>query len=91
MDAAGAEELRKRLEQQEHWRQAEAVRDGRQEPCDPDLLELEELGDGVRYYGLDTQFVSDNGRSHFVTFRIVKRLVDGEWRRSLVREDVPPE
>ena len=40
MDAAGAGELRKRLEQQEHWRQADAVRDGRQLPSDPDVQEL---------------------------------------------------
>ena len=88
MDAAGAKELRKRLEEQEHWRQADAVRDGRQPAADPDAYELEELGEGIRYYGRDQQRMTVDGRPALVTFRIVKELVDGEWRRSAVQEDV---
>ena len=88
MDAAGAKELRKRLEEQEHWRRADAVRDGRQPAADPDAYELEELGEGIRYYGRDHQRLTVDGRSGLVTFRIVKKLVDGEWQRSAIREDV---
>ena len=88
MDAAGAQELRKRLEEQAHWRQAEAVRSGRQPATDPDAHELEEIGDGVRYYGCDRQRLTVDGRPALVTFRIVKQLVDGWWETSLIREDV---
>jgi len=73
MDAAGAAELRKRLEQQHHWRLAEAVRDGRQPATDPDFLELEEIGDGVRLYR------AENGAEGH---RMTKRLVDGHWQTS---------
>ena len=51
MDAAGAGELQRRIEEHQHWRQAEAVRDGRQPAADPDAQELEEIGDGLRLYG----------------------------------------
>lgn len=88
MDAAGAEELRKRLEAQEHWRQAEAVRDGRQPATDPDSSELEELGDGVRYYGRDLQRTTVAGRPVLVTLRMTKNLVDGAWETSLTRESL---
>ena len=88
MDAAGAEELRKRLEEQAHWAQAEAVKDGRQPAADPDAWELEEIGDGVRYYGRDEQPLTVDGRSALVTFRIIKQLVDGEWQRSAIQERV---
>ena len=88
MDAAGAEELRKRLEEQAHWAQAEAVKDGRQPASDPDAAELEEIRDGIRYYGLDQQRTTIDGRTAVVTVRMVKQLVDGEWQRSAIEEDV---
>jgi hypothetical protein len=88
MDAAGAEELRKRLEGQAHWAQADAVKEGRQPAADPDAHELERIEDGVRYYAPDRQRVTLEGRSAVVTFRIVKELVDGEWRSNAIQEDV---
>jgi len=88
MDAAGAEELRKRIEEQRHWEQAEAVRDGRQSATDPDSCELEELVDGVRYYGREEQVTVVDGRPSLVTYRLTKALVDGWWQRSNVRESV---
>jgi hypothetical protein len=88
LDAAGAEELRKRLEEQRHWRQAEAVRDGRQPATDPDQLELEEIGEGVRYYGREQQRTTLAGRPVLITLRMTKTLVDGSWERTLARESV---
>jgi hypothetical protein len=78
VDPAGAQSLRKRLEQQAHWQQAEAVRDGRQLPTDPDGDYLEELGDGIRIYS------SGNRGSDFR--RVCKRLVDGRWRHDVLRD-----
>jgi hypothetical protein len=86
MDAAGAKELRKRLEEQAHWAQAEAVGDGRLPPTDPDARELAGIGPGIRYYACDEELVTVDGRPELVTVRIVKRLVDGEWRRSTIEE-----
>jgi hypothetical protein len=96
MDAVGAAELRKRLEEQAHWRQAEAVRDGRQSAADPDSLELEEVGEGVRFYGRAEERTLVEGRRALVTQRACKRLVDGWWearyevaRVRFLDEDVP--
>ena len=75
MDAAGAQELQRRLDAQAHWRQADAVRDGRQPEADPDAPELEEIRGGVRVYR----------RSQGL--RTVKRLVDGYWERAEIAED----
>jgi hypothetical protein len=88
VDAAGAEQLRRRLEQQAHWRQAEAVRDGDQPACDPDAHDLEEIGERTRYYTRDRQRLTVDGRPAIVTFRTVKNLVDGRWELSIIREDV---
>ena len=73
MDTLGAMSLRKRLEQQAHWERADAVRDGRQLPIDPDGDDLEELGDGYRLY-----WVSHAGTE---PRRVCKRLVEGRWQR----------
>src|SRR5881392_1608485 len=81
MDAAGAGELQKRIEEHQHWRQAEAVRDGRQPAADPDAQELEEIRDGIRFYGREQRAM--------VSFRVVKRLVDGHWERDVVPDDRP--
>jgi hypothetical protein len=88
MDANGARELQKRLEAHEQWRQAEAVLDGRLPPTDPDVLELEELGDGVRHYGREVVRTTVEGRPAQVSTRMTKTLVDGCWETSHVHEDI---
>jgi hypothetical protein len=71
MDMTGSESLRWRIEEQEHWRQADAVTDGRQPPSDPDRNDLERIGAGVRVY---TPRENHNGLVSFC-----KRLVGGVW------------
>jgi len=71
VDAEGAEALRRRIEQQTHWRQAEAVRDGRQPAVDPDSDELAGVHDGIRLYTPRT--------THGEVVHPCKRLVDGVW------------
>ena len=83
MDVAGAQELQKRLEQQAHWRQAEAVREGRQPRTDPDVLELEELGTGVRFYRREPERTSFDGSRAGATLRVAKRLVGGYWKTEI--------
>ena len=68
MDVSGAEALRLRIEQQQHWRQAAAVRDGRQPGVDPDSPTLRELRGGERVYQDEVG-------------GFVKRLVGGFWAR----------
>jgi hypothetical protein len=89
MDAAGAGELRKRIEEHQHWRQADAVRDGRQPASDPDAQELEEIRDDIRFYGWEQQSATVDGRAATVSLRVVKRLVDGRWERDEVPDDRP--
>ena len=72
MDAAGAEELRKRLAAHEHWREATAVQKGQQSASDPDAGTLDEIVDGVRYYE------PDGGE------QMRKTLVDGSWCTEIV-------
>ena len=67
MDAEGAQHLRRAIEQQEHWRRAEAVREGRQASRDPDISELIEFEHAHRRYR------SRDGRF------FEKRLLDGCW------------
>jgi N-acetyl-anhydromuramyl-L-alanine amidase AmpD len=83
MDANGARELSKRLDAQAHWRQATAVQTGEQPAADPDAPDLEELGDGVRRYGLETQRMTVEGRQALVTHRLCKRLREGRWEFTL--------
>jgi hypothetical protein len=59
--------LQRRIEQQQHWRQADAVRDGREPASDPDAADLVEWGGELRRYE------ASGGRM------FVKRLVDGVW------------
>lgn len=80
MDAAGAASLRWRIEQQQHWRQAEAVLDGRQPTVDPDMDDLVSLGDGIRVYS--ERFTSE-GR-----MRLCKRLVAGVWEHGTIAESL---
>src|SRR5690349_517733 len=88
MDAAGAGELQKRIEEHQHWREAEAVRDGRQPAVDPDAQELEEIRDGMRLYGWERRATGDGGAG-MVSFRVVKRLAGGHWERDEVPDDRP--
>jgi hypothetical protein len=67
MDVSGAAALRLRIEHQEHWRLAAAVRDGRQPGVDPDMEALREVRGVERIY--------DAGRP------FVKRLIGGAWKR----------
>ena len=88
MDANGARELSKRLEAQAHWRQAAAVETGEQPASDPDAQDLEELGDGVRRYGIETQRTVVEARPALVTYRLCKRLREGRWEVTLDVERV---
>jgi hypothetical protein len=67
MDAEGAQHLCRAIEQHEHWRSADAVREGHQASRDPDVSELIEFENACRRYR------SRDGR-HFE-----KRLLDGFW------------
>lgn len=69
MDVAGARSLKAKIDarQLEHWQQASAVREGHQDPTDPDAEHLVRCGDTVREYEPHL------GR------RYVKQLVDGRW------------
>ena len=89
MDANGARELSRRLEAQEHWRQAPAVQAGEQPGSDPDGQDLEELGDGIRLYRRETEPGMVGGRDSRVAHRLCKRLVDGRWETSLEVDPTP--
>ncbi len=89
MDGNGARELSRRLEAQEHWRQAAAVRSGEQPGSDPDGQDLEELGDGIRIYRRETGAGILNGGDSRVAHRLCKRLVDGRWETSLEVDPTP--
>ena len=88
MDAAGAELIRQRIEQHEHWKQAPAVRDGEQSPVDPDRDELLELVEGTRIYGLQERHEIVEGAHALTTYRVQKRIVGGHWERELIVENV---
>jgi hypothetical protein len=88
MDANGARELTKRLEAQAHWRQATAVQTGEQPNSDPDAQDLDELGEGVRRYGIETQRMTVEGRPAVVTHRLCKWLRDGRWETSIEVEHI---
>src|SRR5690348_14289050 len=80
VDAAGAAKLRWRIEQQQHWRQAQAVLDGRQPSVDPDMEELVSVGDGIRIY---SERKTSEGQ-----LRLCKRLVEGVWETSTFDEEL---
>jgi hypothetical protein len=88
MDANGARELSKRLEAQEHWRQAAAVLGGEQPAADPDAQDLEELLEGARRYGIEKQRTTIDGKSALVTHRLFKRLRNERWEVTLEIEHV---
>jgi hypothetical protein len=67
MDAIGAQHLSRDIAQQQHWRKATAVREGRQAGRDPDASNLVEFDEALRRYrGRD-------GRTY------EKHLLDGAW------------
>lgn len=69
MFVAGSKILKAKIEARQlwHWQQAPAVREGLQEPTDPDAEQLVRCGESVREYE------AHPGR------RYVKQLVDGRW------------
>jgi hypothetical protein len=79
MAIAGAEVLRFRIAQQEHWRQARSVRLGSQPVFDPDGHLLESCGTAVRVYREQRVFQVVEGRKALVIRRLHKHLVDGAW------------
>jgi hypothetical protein len=79
VDAAGAEKLRLRIEEQQHWRLAAAVADGRQPPVDPDRDALEEVRDEIRLYKPRIL--------HGVLVHYCKRLVDGVWEHGSLEDE----
>jgi hypothetical protein len=85
---AGAGELEWRIACQTHWRQAAAVRDGRQSACDPDGDRLQELGDGVRLYQPQAVERRRDGLSWVVYEQVRKHLADGWWHAATV--ELPP-
>jgi hypothetical protein len=88
MDIAGAKELSRRLAQQQHWRQARAVRIGRQPSFDPDGHALERFLPGVRYYRERRQLELRDGEAALVVRRHRKRLVEGVWEDEVSVEAV---
>ena len=68
MEASGAGALHLRLEQQRHWQQSTAVREGLQPSIDPDSHALRELRGGERLYACEAG-------------AYVKCLIDGAWAR----------
>ena len=90
MDVTGAEKLRRRIQGHQHWTTAPAVREGRQPPADPEAAELEEIVDGVRFYGREVGRELVEGRAVSVTRRKAKRLVDGAWETSFELEPDEP-
>ena len=88
MDVAGAEALRQRLAQQEHWQQALAVQLGHQPSIDPDGYALVEFSSATRYYRPRRQTDMIAGRMAPVIRRLCKRLVDGAWEDDVVVEAI---
>jgi hypothetical protein len=82
MDVNGARELSKRLEAQQHWRQAAAVQQGDQPAADPDASDLVEMADGIRRYRPEPGGAPTNGAKTSAAGRLCKRLVDGRWETS---------
>ncbi len=67
MDVSGAQHLLRAIEQQQHWCQASAVREGRQPTRDPDLPHLVDFAGALRQYRFGDGHVFE------------KRLRDGCW------------
>jgi hypothetical protein len=85
MNARGGQLLAFRIAEQEHWRMAEAVREGKQPPRDPDGAALVEIGERVRRYRSDAVQTQGGVGSEDVE----KRLVDGWWETVHVPTEAP--
>jgi hypothetical protein len=83
VERVGAEALSFRFAQQEHWEQAEAVREGRQPRIDPDGVNLEEIDEGVRIYRTHELPGTMDGRPAILSQRLVKRLANGYWENGV--------
>ncbi|MDX6544741.1 MAG: hypothetical protein QOG02_515 [Gaiellales bacterium] len=81
---AGAAELQWRIAAQNHWRQAVAVRDGRQSASDPDGALVRELGDGFRLYQPEPVERHGDGLTRIVYEQVRKYLADGRWEVATV-------
>ena len=79
MDAHGARELQRAIEERQHWQQAQAVRDGRQSREDPDAARLTRLGHGLRVYDSEESWAIVDGVRVARVRTLVKTLVDGWW------------
>jgi hypothetical protein len=89
MDGNGARELSKRLEAQQHWRQAAAVQRGEQPAADPDGSDLVEIADGIRLYRQESSGIPVNG-GQTSAGRLCKRLVNGRWETSYEADEPRP-
>lgn len=89
MNAPRVKTLNERIAEQEHWRQADAVRRGLQPNIDPDAWNLVETGETLRTYDVrEQQRQIVDGRPALVTQRMTKRLVNGWWETVYVQESV---
>ncbi len=88
MELSGAEALRWRLAQQEHWRSAQAVRTGQQPPFDPHGHALESFRGTLRVYRMEPAVEMVHGRPATVTTRMTKRLIDQAWHEQVEIESV---
>ena len=83
MDSNSAKALQRRIEQQQHWRQAEAVRDGRQPATDPDAAALIQIADGIRVY--QSELVTNPMRGGpFSVFSRCRVPVRSTWSRTRI-------
>ena len=74
-----------RLAQQEHWQQAEAVREGRQPNVDPDGAHLQAFDTGLRVYRPREVHKTIAGHRELVPEWPIKRLeANGFWENELV-------
>jgi hypothetical protein len=91
MGPDGAQILQARIEQQEHWRKAPAVRRGEQPAVDPDVAELDEMGEGIRRYDVREEHREIvDGRPALVIQRLTKRLIAERWETAYEIERVRP-
>jgi len=88
MEIAGAEALRWRFAQQEHWQTAAAVRLGAQPSLDPDGYVLESFDTDFRYYRSQRRVEIVGGRRALVTCRLRKRLAEGAWHEDVIIERI---
>jgi hypothetical protein len=85
---AGAEVLRFRIEQHEHWQQARSVRLGTQAASDPEAYLLESCKPLLRVYRVERKVEFYEGQRALVISRLRKHLVDGEWHSERLIEGV---